>query len=285
MSLREFGIEIRDKKGAKNLAADHRSRLENPDLKKLTKAEIIDLFPEEQLMAISEKNNEQCVLTESYKDAWPEMRQHKFFDNVTTDHPEDIMVSPPPQEKSSRPGFTGHISFAMHAFRTAFKTSLGTTPFRIVYGKACHLPVELEHKAYWAIKNCNMDLTKAGENRFLQINELDEMRLDAYESSITYKERTKRWHDKRINLPINYEKGDKVLLFNSQLRLFPGKLKSRWYGPFSVSKDMKNGAIELYDEEGSEFIINKQRVKPYQKNLLDTNTDDDVTLDDEGEVT
>ncbi|GJS50535.1 hypothetical protein Tco_0623897 [Tanacetum coccineum] len=130
-----------------------------------------------------------------------------------------------------------------------------------------------------------MDLTKAGVNRFLHINELDEMRLDAYESSISYKERTKRWHDKRIKAPTNYERGDKVLLFNSRLRLFPGKLKSRWYGPFSVSKDMKNGAIELYDEDGNEFIVNKQRVKPYQKNVLDTNRDDDITLDDEGEVT
>ncbi|GKA62842.1 hypothetical protein Tco_0762361 [Tanacetum coccineum] len=125
-----------------------------------------------------------------------------------------------------------------------------------------------------------MDLTKAGENRFLYINEFDEMRLDAYESSISYKERTKRWHDKRIKLPINYERGDKVLLFNSRLRLFSGKLKSRCYRPFSVSKDMKNRAIELYDEEGSEF-----QVKPYQKNILDTNRDDDITLDDEGEVT
>ncbi|GKB28202.1 hypothetical protein Tco_0867603 [Tanacetum coccineum] len=117
------------------------------------------------------------------------------------------------------------------------------------------------------------------------INELDEMRLDAYESSISYKERTKRWHDKRIKTPINYEKGDKVLLFNSRLRLFPGKLNSRWYGLFSVGKDMKNRAIELYDKERSEFIMNKQRVKPYQNDLLNTNKDDDVTLDDEGEVT
>ncbi|GJY80048.1 reverse transcriptase domain-containing protein [Tanacetum coccineum] len=229
--LQEFDIEIRDKKGAENLAADHLSRLKNPDLGKLTRDEIRDLFLGEQLMVISEKNNEPCVLTESYEDAWPEMRQHKFFDNVIADHLVDIMASPPPQEKSSRPGFTDHISFAMH------------------------------------------------------INELDEMRLDAYESSISYKERTKRWHDKRIKLPINYERGDKVLLFNLRLRLFPGKLKSRWYRPFSLSKDTKNRAIELYDEEGSKFVVNKQRVKPYQKNVLDTNKDDDITLDDEGEVT
>ncbi|GKA25915.1 reverse transcriptase domain-containing protein [Tanacetum coccineum] len=104
---------IRDKKGAENIVADHLSRLENPDLGMLTRAEIRDLFPEERLMAIFDKNNKPCVLIESYKGAWPEMRQYKFFDNVTADHPEDIMASPPPQERSLRPGFTGHISFAM----------------------------------------------------------------------------------------------------------------------------------------------------------------------------
>nr|GEV62687.1 ribonuclease H-like domain-containing protein [Tanacetum cinerariifolium] len=98
---------------------------------------------------------------------------------------------------------------------------------------------------YWPhIIEMHVNLTKAGENHFLQINELDEIRLDAYENSISYKERTKRWHEKQIKALTNYEKGDKILLFNLRLRLFPRKLKSRWYRPFPVCKDMKNGAID-----------------------------------------
>ncbi|GJY37077.1 reverse transcriptase domain-containing protein [Tanacetum coccineum] len=153
---KELLAVIHDKKGAKNLAADHISRLENPDLGKLTKAEIRDLFPKERLMEISDKNNELCVLTESFEGAWPEMKQHKFFNNVTSNHLEDIMASLPLQEKSSRNNrkdWSYKLDDAWWAFQVAFKTPLGTTPFRIIYSKACHLPVELEHKAYWAIKN------------------------------------------------------------------------------------------------------------------------------------
>ncbi|GJW42127.1 RNA-directed DNA polymerase [Tanacetum coccineum] len=103
------------------------------------------------------------------------------------------------------------------------------------------------------------------------INELEGLRLDACESSISYK---------RIKTPTEYGKEDKDLLFNSHLRLFTGKLKSRWYGPFTISRDMKGGAIELCDEEGNEFIVNKKRVKPYQKYILDFDVDNDVTLND-----
>ncbi|GJZ00743.1 hypothetical protein Tco_0518172 [Tanacetum coccineum] len=146
-------------------------------------------------MSHSYSNN---VLTESYEGAWPEMRRHKFFDNVTADHLEDIMASPVLQERSSNLDSIGHIYSAMHA---------------LISDRGTHF--------------CNYQMEKAMKR----------------------------------------------------------KLKSRWYEPFSVCKDMKNGAIELYDEDGNKFIVNKQRVKPYQKSVLDTNRDDDVNLDDEGKFT
>ncbi|GJX14976.1 reverse transcriptase domain-containing protein [Tanacetum coccineum] len=118
--------------------------------------------------------------------------------------------------RNNRKYWSYKLDDALWAFWTAFKTPLGTTPFRIIYGKACYLPVKLEHKAYWALRTA-IDLTKARANWLLQINKLDEMRLDAYESSISYKERTKRWHDKRIKAPANYERGDKVIFDEKKL--------------------------------------------------------------------
>ncbi|WMV19402.1 hypothetical protein MTR67_012787 [Solanum verrucosum] len=151
------------------------------------------------------------------------------------------------------------------ACRNAYKTPICMAPYQLVYGKSCHLPVELEHKVMWAIKKLNLDWGVASNQRIDDLNALDEFRLKAYESSALYKEKMKRYHDQRIEKR-EFVVGDLVLFFNSRLCLFPGKLKFKWTGPFLLTKLFSHVAIELVKKDGTRFMVNEQRIKIYLGN-------------------
>ncbi|GJU68318.1 reverse transcriptase domain-containing protein [Tanacetum coccineum] len=98
----------------------------------------------------------------------------------------------------NRASWSDKLDDSYWAFRTAFKTLIGCTPYKLVYGKAYHLPIELEHKAYWALKHCNFDLKTAGDHRKVQMNELNKLQDQAYKNSLIYKEKAKKIHDSKI---------------------------------------------------------------------------------------
>nr|GEX89776.1 reverse transcriptase domain-containing protein [Tanacetum cinerariifolium] len=144
----------------------------------------------------------------------------------------------------------------------AYKIPIWCTPYKLVYGKACHLPIELEHKAYWALKHANYDLRTRGDHRKVQLNELNELRDQTYENSLIYKEKTKRLHDSKIKDCV-FNIGDLVLLFNSRLKIFLGKLKTRWYRPFTITHVFPYGTVELSQIDRPNFKVNGHRLKHY----------------------
>ena len=123
--------------------------------------------------------------------------------------------------------------------------------------------MEIEYNAWWEIKKLNLDMGRVGLKRFLDINELEELKNDTYFNSKITKDKLKKWHDQLI-IRKNFNQGDQVLLYDSKLHLFPGKLKSRWTGPYIIHQAHLNGSMDLLNPNDNKvFKVNGQRVKPY----------------------
>ncbi|XP_025640450.1 uncharacterized protein [Arachis hypogaea] len=180
--------------------------------------------------------------------------------------------------KPHRRDWSSRLGDALWAYRTAYKTPIEMSPFCLVYGKAYHLPVEVEHKAYWVVKECNLGLGGASIERKLQLQELECLRVEAYENSKLYKEKVKAVHDKNIKRR-EFKAGDLVLLYNSRLRLMPSKLRSRWERPYRVEKAEPYGVSHLSHPSSPTFFkVNGHHLKLYHGEKMKKNKELEIFL-------
>ncbi|XP_042029892.1 uncharacterized protein LOC121776794 [Salvia splendens] len=160
----------------------------------------------------------------------------------------------------SRKNWSARLENALWAYMTAYNTLIGMSPYRIIFGKKCHLPVGIEHRVYWAVQQVNMDARACEEERKLQLQEVEELRLESFET-------TKLWHDKNLRTK-DLQVGQKVLLFQSRLKQMSRKLKSKWTGPYIKTALRSNGAVKISGSTPNfePLIVNGHRLKVFRDN-------------------
>ncbi|XP_075475706.1 uncharacterized protein LOC142509906 [Primulina tabacum] len=255
--LQEFDLEIKDKKGVENVVADHLSRLEFMS-KDCVDHAINDLFPDEQLFEAHHHPIYRFTNERFFSDVKHYFWEERFLFKICA----DSMIRKCVAEEE----FCQILNHCHDRERTVNISNRHKMPLKNiiecevfdVWGIDFMGPFsKLEHRTYWATKTLNFNFTDASEKHILQFDQLEELWNLAYDLSLSYKEKTKRAHDRQI-IEKEFKEGENVLLYNSRLRLFPGKLKSRWSGPFVISKVYSLGAVELQDGNDEKFTVNAQ---------------------------
>nr|GEV28021.1 reverse transcriptase domain-containing protein [Tanacetum cinerariifolium] len=253
--LQEFTFKVIDTKGAENLAADHLSRLENPHQNVLDPKEINESFPLETLNMVSSHGNSStpCITSgmtpffsksvriKSSEGVYTAKKPLTFLKLATMDLPRDIMA----QTTMPRRFGTSRVIISdreMHFCNDQFAKVMLKYDVTLRLATAYH--------------------PKQVVRRKVQLNELNELRDQAYENSLIYKEKTKRIHDLKIKDRV-FNIGNRVILSKSRLKIFSGKLKTRWSGPFTISHVFPYGTVELSKTDEPNFKVNGHRLKHY----------------------